>query len=56
MTLATISDLPRYRPDSYPGLAIEDRDLRAEAENEIAVASAWFEAIYRLYPNKSIAN
>lgn len=55
-TLATLKDLPRFNRASWPGLAIEDRDLYAEANNEAGVASAWFEAICQMYPNKSIAN
>ena len=44
------------RSDTTCGLACEDRNLPAEARDEIAVASAWFEAVCRLYPAKSIAN
>lgn len=45
-----------HRSDTRCGLACEDRNLPAEARDEIAVASAWFEAVCRLYPAKSIAN
>ena len=58
--LARVADIPRYAhatwPDRRAGLAVEDRDLYAEAQNEEAVASAWFEAVCRMFPHKSIAN
>lgn len=59
-TLARVAHVRRYDhatwADFYPGLAVEERDLRGEANNEEGCASAWFEAICQMYPNKSIAN
>jgi hypothetical protein len=57
MLVAAAGHLAPYGwPDRRAGLAVEDRDLLAEARNEVGTASAWFEAICSLYPGRSITN